>query len=612
MDQAPEIPRGPLSAYHGDVLSRVRSSIARPSRPPLGGLVLTAAGLALATVLAFVLVRVLGVPDAAIVYLLPVVAIGMAYGSWLAIGTSVASFLIYDFFFVQPLYTFSIASAEEWLDLLLFLVVAIAIGRLSALQLQRRREAEFRSAEARAMFAMSRDAGNSATALEAAPLLANRLAREAAMDRVWVGLGPSPAEEHVVADSRPGAPRPSLLSRWVLHSTSAETQPNWARVRDTPGGRLHGQAQEQAQVRARDQARDHADHRAHEHEEPVTVFRVQIQVGGDTIGSVWATRVHGDPLPGRSHSRLLAAAADQLGQSVVRDRLAADATAAEIARQGDALKSALLDSVSHDLRTPLAAIRATAGSLMDPDVNWTRERERAAARSIDLEAQRLSRLVGNMLDLSRIEGGALRPSLELYDLADLVDPVVERLTPALAPAAVDVSIPHDLPPVRVDAIFFDQILTNLLENAARHAPGKRIRVTALHESDRGVEFVVEAAGAGVPGSELAHLFERFYRSSRQRGSRSGGGSGIGLTVVRGLAEAMGGSAEARRSEFGGLAIAVRLLVEGEPVAVEGAAGVEPEAAVAGTEAAAEPDDQPPKTAATGSSSLARRTLRGPE
>jgi hypothetical protein len=137
-------------------------------------------------------------------------------------------------------------------------------------------------------------------------------------------------------------------------------------------------------------------------------------------------------------------------------------------------------------------------------------------------------------------------------------------------------------------------------------------VTALHESDRGVEFVVEDAGAGVPGSELAHLFERFYRSSRQRGSRSGGGSGIGLTVVRGLAEAMGGSAEARRSEFGGLAIAVRLLVEGEPVAVEGAAGVEPEAAVAGTEAAAEPDDQTPKTAATGSSSLARRTLRGPE
>ena len=562
---------GPQSAYHERVLSRVRPPTARPSRPPLGGLALSGAGLALATVLAFVLVRGLDVPDAAIVYLLPVVAVGMVYGSWLAVETSVASFLIYDFFFVQPLYTFSIASVEEWLDLLLFLVVAIAVGRLSALQLQRRREAELRSSEARAMFAMSRDAANAATALEAAPLLASRLVREAEMDRVWVGLGASSAEERVVADSRHGEPRPSLASRWVLHSSSAEGQPGWTRVRDTPGGRLHEQTQERAQERAREYARDYAGHDArdhvHERDEPVTVFRVPIQAGGVTIGSVWATRLHGDPFPGRSHSRLLAAAADQLGQSMVRDRLAADATAAEVARQGDALKSALLDSVSHDLRTPLSAIRATAGNLMDPDVKWPRERQRAAARSIDLEAQRLSRLVRNMLDLSRIEGGALHPSLELYDLADLVDPVVDRLAPVLASAQVEVSIPADLPPVSVDAIFVDQILTNLLENAARYAPGKRILVTATPAADAGVELTVEDAGPGVPGTELVHLFERFYRPPRRQGSRSEGGSGIGLTVVRGLAEAMGGSAEARRSQLGGLAVSVRLPVESavEPV-----------------------------------------------
>jgi two-component system sensor histidine kinase KdpD len=523
------------------------------------GLAAAGVGVALTTALAFLLVRVLNVPDAAIVYLLPVVAVGMAYGSWLAVGTSVASFLIYDFFFVKPLYTFSIASAEEWLDLLLFLVVAIAIGRLSAVQLQRRREAELRSSEARAMFAMSRDTANAASALEAAPRLAVRLAREAEMDRIWVGLGASPAEERVVADSRPEGARPGLASRWVLHATSAEAQPSWSRVRDTSGGRRH----------------EHDREPTRESEEPVTVFRAPIQAGGEIIGSVWATRVRNDPFPGRSHTRLLAAAADQLGQSVVRDRLAADATAAEVARQGDALKSALLDSVSHDLRTPLAAIRAAAGNLMDPDVNWSREEERAAARSIDAEAQRLSRLVRNMLDLSRIEGGALRPSLEPYDLADLVDPVVERLAPVLVPASAEVAIPEDLPPVRVDAILLDQILTNLLENASRYAAGKRIRVTASCPSDGMVELVVEDAGPGVPDSALPRLFERFYRGPRRVGSRSEGGSGIGLTVVRGLAEAMGGSVEARTSELGGLAVAVKLPVESEAEPPESTGPVAP-------------------------------------
>jgi two-component system sensor histidine kinase KdpD len=510
------------------------------------GLAAAGVGVALTTALAFLLVRVLNVPDAAIVYLLPVVAVGMAYGSWLAVGTSVASFLIYDFFFVKPLYTFSIASAEEWLDLLLFLVVAIAIGRLSAVQLQRRREAELRSSEARAMFAMSRDTANAASALEAAPRLAVRLAREAEMDRIWVGLGASPAEERVVADSRPEGARPGLASRWVLHATSAEAQPSWSRVRDTSGGRRH----------------EHDREPTRESEEPVTVFRAPIQAGGEIIGSVWATRVRNDPFPGRSHTRLLAAAADQLGQSVVRDRLAADATAAEVARQGDALKSALLDSVSHDLRTPLAAIRAAAGNLMDPDVNWSREEERAAARSIDAEAQRLSRLVRNMLDLSRIEGGALRPSLEPYDLADLVDPVVERLAPVLVPASAEVAIPEDLPPVRV-------------ENASRYAAGKRIRVTASCPSDGMVELVVEDAGPGVPDSALPRLFERFYRGPRRVGSRSEGGSGIGLTVVRGLAEAMGGSVEARTSELGGLAVAVKLPVESEAEPPESTGPVAP-------------------------------------
>jgi len=565
-----------FGAYHGGVLRRSSLALARPHRPRVAGLILAVTSLALATALAALVRGQLGVADAAIVYLLAVVAVGMGYGSWLAVATSVASFLLYDFFFVQPLYTFAIAAPEEWLDLLLFLVVAIAIGRLSALQLERRREAELRSSEARAMFAMSRDIATAASALEAAPLLASRLAREAEMARVWIGLGPSIADEHVVADTAPGEPRPSTASRWVLHSSSVEVQPSWVKIRETSVSKLR-------------EGRDIPDMRESRlrgtrDDEPLTILRVQIALGGETIGSLWATRLRGAPFPGRSHSRLLAAAADQLAQSVVRDRLASEATAVEVARQGDALKSALLDSVSHDLRTPLAVIRAAAGNLMDPAVALELGQERAIARTIDAEAERLSRLVRNMLDLGRIEGGALHPSLELYDLADLIDPVVERMGPSLAPSPVDVEMEVDLPAVRVDAIFVDQILTNLLENAGRYAAGKKVRVSAKTVGGQ-VWLTVEDAGLGVPATVLPHIFERFYRAPRRQGSRSSGGSGIGLAVVRGLAEAMGGLAVARSSALGGLAVTVRLQVEEEPKAVEGE--VEPDVGPA-----AEPSGEP--------------------
>jgi two-component system sensor histidine kinase KdpD len=327
----------------------------------------------------------------------------------------------------------------------------------------------------------------------------------------------------------------------VLHRDDGRSAFTWVRVRETtaPGGTAP----------PGDEA----------------VFRVPLVSSGATFGSLWSSMPRAADAPTDETTRLLVAAADQIAGAVERDRLATEATEAEIARQSDALKSALLDSVSHDLRTPLVAIRVAAGHLADPTVEIAPEAIRATGRSIEGEAARLDRLVSNVLDLSRIEAGALRPAVDPYDLADLVTQVVDRLAPTLARDAVRLDLPPDLPPVLVDPILADQILTNLLENAVAHAgPDRVVRIAAATVHDlAAVELLVEDSGPGVPPREIPHLFEKFYRGSGRR--QGGRGMGIGLAVVRGLAEAMGGRVEARRSSLGGLAIGVVLPAADVPV-----------------------------------------------
>jgi two-component system sensor histidine kinase KdpD len=269
---------------------------------------------------------------------------------------------------------------------------------------------------------------------------------------------------------------------------------------------------------------------------------------------VWATRDRHLGPPDATETRLLAAAADQVGQALTQDRLAAESRAAEIARQSDALKSALLQSVSHDLRTPLATIRAAAGTLAADGLNPESRHESALA--IDREAEYLNRLVTNLLDLSRIEAGVLRAETDTFELDDVLERALERLLPRFEgrPLSLDLIAP----PVQVDPVLLDEAFTNVVENVLRHTPtDTRVHISAHGLDDTTVRLTVEDGGAGVPDEALAQLFERFYRApSRFAVSRDG--TGIGLTVVRGLVDAMGGKVSARRSELGGLAIDIDL------------------------------------------------------
>ena len=471
----------------------------------------------------------LGVTYAAPLYLLAVLAVGMRHGTLPAIATAVIGFLAYDFLFVAPLYTFTINDPNEWLNLLLLLVVAGAIGRLVALQAEHAAELTQRAGEAQALFGISRALAETRTVEEAAPIVLERLADATAMDRIWFGLGPSPVQERVIADTSPGETMPVPGWQVVLQRSPGDDPARWMRmhVSVSPARRPAGR---------------------------VTVHRVRVEAPGESLGSVWAMRARDEREPNRAETRILSAAADQLGQAVVRDRVALERTSAEIARRSDALKTALLDSVSHDLRTPLATIRAAAGSMLDESVTWTEGDHREAFQAIDSEAERMGRLVRNLLDLSKIEGGALKPELEPCDVDDVVAQVVRRAR-ANPNKHILVELPDHLRPVLVDELYLGQVLANLVENAIRYG-GDTIRVTG-RERDGLVEVSVEDDGSGVADSALPHLFEKFYQAGAP-GEAQRRGMGIGLTVVEGLTRAMHGDVEACRSELGGLRVDVRL------------------------------------------------------
>lgn len=303
--------------------------------------------------------------------------------------------------------------------------------------------------------------------------------------------------------------------------------------------------------------------------ESMALYRLELADGNETIGSLWAARDPRLGTPTGEETRLLAAAADQIGQGIMRDRLSEQATELEVARRSEELKAALLDSVSHDLRTPLATIRATAGTLADPTVVLAPDRGRAMAGEIDAEADRLARLVNELLDMSRIAGGALQTSPEPMPVGEIVEPALQRARAGLGHRPVQMSIPDDLPPVAVDPVLANQVADNLLENVTRHTPPDALLLISAELEGDAVRVRVEDAGPGVPPEALAHLFEKFYRVPARRGPARQG-TGLGLAVVKGLAEAMGGSVAASRSALGGLAIDVRL-----PVATELTVAAEP-------------------------------------
>jgi two-component system sensor histidine kinase KdpD len=448
-------------------------------------------------------------------YLLVILPAAIWFGLGPAIAASLLAFLAFDWFHIQPLHVFTIADPAEWLALLLLLLVSVVTAQLAAAQRRRADEAQRREREARALHELGR-------LLVAHDTLDQSLSAAAGHLRAELGL----AGCAILMRDATGrvAPRVNAGVAVSAEPTAAEwlaTRPE----RSQADGRW---------VRIRRPERPAAG------EPALRVTFVPLRARESTVGMLRLAA------PARARewtpeaARLVDAAASQIALAIERARLRQEATEAEVLRQTDEARQALLASVSHDLRTPLASIKASAGSLLQGDVTWPEEERRAFAAAIVQEADRLNRLVGNLLDMSRIEAGAIRPDREWYPVEALVDDVVGRLRPLAARHQIVVDVPDTLPPAPIDYVQIGQVLTNLVENAIKYTPpGSTIAIAARAEDDS-LRLSVEDDGPGIPAAALPRIFDKFYRVTGGDTGRTAG-TGLGLAVARGLVEAHGGA-----------------------------------------------------------------------
>ncbi len=496
------------------------------------------------------------IPNISFAYLLVVLALASRRGLYAAILASVVAFLSFDYFLVPPLYTFTIDHVEEWLALFFFLVVAIITAQFAAALRWRAEEAQRRERETRILYNLVRVANQEEDLSRQLNIVASAVVdvfsswgvracaillpdeRGKLMVRASAGRLPAGEQEYLSSDEEATAARVLTQGQAMgLHDVPKTSQLSTHTLRMLVGSTA---ATQQANRSIRFFPLKAG-------QKGMGVLRVLIEKDPRWLGT--------DPLLSMEQEQTNPRTAffwtflEQAGTMIERARLRQESMQVEVLRRTDTLRAALLSSVSHDLRTPLSSIKAAASSLLQEDVQWDEDARRGFAHTIEREADRLNRLVGNLLDMSRIEAGALKPEKEWYALPMLIQDVLEHLQPLLHGRAVQTSLPDDLPPVKMDYLQIDQVLTNLLENAVRYTPaGSPIEISAQAQDGQLLVSVADR-GPGIPPEELERIFDKFYRVRTLQ--RDTSGSGLGLAVCRGLVEAHGGRIWAENREGGG-------------------------------------------------------------
>jgi two-component system sensor histidine kinase KdpD len=282
-----------------------------------------------------------------------------------------------------------------------------------------------------------------------------------------------------------------------------------------------------------------------------------MRTGRGAVGVIGVDADVEGPLLSPERRRLFDALSDQAALAIERVHLVEDLDRSKRNAETDRLRTALLTSISHDLRTPLAAILGATGTLKAFSAKLAEAQKTELVATIDEEAERLNRFIANLLDMTRLESGAIRPRLAAQDLADLVGAALKRAATILAGHRVTTRLAADLPMVELDAVLFEQALFNLLDNAAKYSEaGGTITIAAARDAGTVVITVVDD-GPGIPDGHAETIFDKFYRI--EKGDLVRPGTGLGLGIARGFVEAMGGSLTAgNRADAQGAAFTIRL------------------------------------------------------
>jgi two-component system sensor histidine kinase KdpD len=483
--------------------------------------------------------RSIGVQSISLVFLMAVLSVAVAWGLLPALAACLLSVMAYNFFFLPPLYTFTIADPENVVALFFFLVVAVIVSHLTAAARRQIVSTRVRAKTTAELYAFSRKLAGIGTLDD---LLWATVYQVSSMLRVHTVLLLPERAGHSLDMASAYPPEDTLdAAEMAAAQWCWEHNHPTGRGSDTlPGGRW---------------------------------LFLPLRTGSGPVGVIGIERDAPGVLLTPDERRLLDALADQTAVAIERVSLVRGLAEARVQAESDRLRAALLTSISHDLRTPLASILGTVTSLRSyADKYAAAERDELLA-NLQSEAERLNRFVGNLLDMTRLESGTVEMRLDLVDVAEIVGAALERAANVLARHQIKVAIASDLPMLRLDAILFEQVLFNLLDNAAKYAPpGSRIDLRARREGDT-VAIEVIDEGPGIPPEDLERVFDKFYRVQAEDRRRAG--TGLGLAICRGFVEAQGGRIEARnRRDRSGAVLAIRLPVPQsaeirDPVAAHG-------------------------------------------
>jgi two-component system sensor histidine kinase KdpD len=465
----------------------------------------TVMAIAAALAVAFVLHPITGIENVDLVFLAPIIAIAVRYGFWPSLLACLLSALAYNFFFIAPAYAFAVTDKASIATVPFFLFVALITSHLAS------------RARAAALAAASR-----AETTEALYALSRKIAGIVTLDELLWATGQQIS---------------SMLRLDVVILLPDADGRLEVRAAYPPADRVGGTDMDAGRM-----AWDGSKSMERGTEALLTAQHLflPLRTSHGPVGAIGVSRAGAALKP--DEERLLAALADQAAVAIERVRLTTEMDAARLAAETERLRSALLSSLSHDLKTPLASITGAATSLRQYGELYDAAAREELAATIQGEGERLSRFVANLLDMTRLQAGGIALKREPIDLGETVGAALQRMEGALGQHQLAVDLPADLPMLDLDVVLFEQVLVNLLDNAAKYSPpGSRIAISAAGDG-RKVELTVSDEGLGIPAEELERVFEMFHRVNK--GDRQRAGTGLGLSICRGFVEVLGGTIHA--------------------------------------------------------------------